>query len=124
MRVDGQSGDLFAQMHELLAEYSTAPEDVVMPAEVSETTTPEASTIVRHVVAAIQSGLDHVTDLRAAIAETIIGSRMFEMGGSGDSATAELTRTLLQNDPVFSRLVDQTILATARELLGNQCTKT
>ncbi len=123
MRVDGQSGDLFAQMHELLAEHCTAPEDVVMPAEISETTT-ESSSIMRHVVTALQSGVDQTVDLRAAIADSIIAARMSEMGASQDSPTAELTRTLLQNDPVFSRLVDQTILATTRELLGNQCTKT
>ncbi len=124
MRVDGQSGDLFAQMYELLAEHSTAPEDVIMPAEISETTTDESSSIMRHVVAALQSGVDQTVDLRAAIADSIIASRLSEMGASPDSPTAELTRTLLQNDPVFSRLVDQTILATTRELLGNQCTKT
>jgi len=111
-------------MHELLVQHSTAPEDVVMPAEVGEMETQESSSIMRHVVSAIQGGLDQVSDLRMAIADTIIASRMNEMGGSADSATAELTRALLENDPVFSRLVDQTILATTRELLGNQCTKT
>lgn len=124
MRVDGQSGDLFAQMHELLAEHSTAPEDVVMPEAIGEATTNESSSIVRHVVAALQSGVDQTVDLRAAIADSIIAARLGEMGASQDSPTAELTRTLLKNDPVFSRLVDQTILTTTRELLGNQCTKT
>ena len=124
MRVDGQTSDLFAQMHELLAEHTTAPENVVMPAEVSETATPESSAIMRHVVAALQSGLEQTGDLRAIIADSIIASRLSEMGATDDSPTAELTRTLLKNDPVFSRLVDQTILATTRELLGNQCTKT
>jgi hypothetical protein len=124
MRVDGQSGDLFAQMHELLAEHSTAPEDVVMPKKISETTTDESSSIMRHVVTALQSGVDQTVDLRAAIANSIIAARLSEMGAAKDSPTAELTHTLLKNDPVFSRLVDQTILATTRELLGIECTKT
>lgn len=124
MRVDGQSNDLFVQVQELLAEHSTAAEDVVMPTHVIEAQTPESSAIMRHVVAAIQSGADQTSALRRTIADTIITSRLNEMGGSSDLATAELTQALLETDPVFSRLVDQAILATTRELLGNQCTKT
>lgn len=118
MKVNRQAGDLFLQIQEILDDASVSSADIVARARTVELEAPEQPAIVATVVDAITGKIESSEDLRDAIGEQMISSQLNRMGVDSASPTCELTRTLLSNDPVFARLVDQTILATTRLLAG------
>ena len=116
MKVTAQSADLFHQIQEILDGGAVTPDNVVERAATAKIETAEQPAVVAAVVEGIQGKITSPDALRLAIADALISMQLDKLGAAGDAETAKLTRELLSNDPVFSRLVDQTILATTRML--------
>jgi hypothetical protein len=116
MKIQSQPNDILSQIDDLLTQHDIPAERVRMP-EVLPDNAPELAPIMKHVIDAVRGQFATSDELRMAIAETLITSRMKQLG-SQDPNLAELTRSLLSDDPVFARLVDQTILSTTRQLAG------
>lgn len=116
MKIESQPNDILSQIEDLLAQHDVPTDTLKLP-EVLPDHAPELAPIMKHVIDALQGGFSTADELRMAIAESIIASRMKQLG-SESPQLAELTKSLLADDPVFGRLVDQTILSTTRQLAG------